>query len=91
MTFRVELFGVPRQRSGVDATTVMASEPSISLGDLLLELTRRFPELRLECIRDGKLQPACIANLRGERFLTDPAELVRCGDSLLLMSADVGG
>jgi hypothetical protein len=42
-------------------------------------------------LSDGRLALQCALSLDGERFLTDPAERLRPGDRLLLLSADAGG
>ena len=82
----VEFFGVPRERAGVSALEVHAD----TLGQLLDTLARRMPSLS-EIIEDDRLHPAFIANLNGDRFVTDPQTPLRAGDSGLILSADAGG
>jgi molybdopterin converting factor small subunit len=87
MTITVEFFGIPRQRAGVAATTVQAAQ----LGEVLTRLERRFPQLAETCLTEGRLRPGYVANLNGERFVTDPTTPLKPGDSLLILSADAGG
>lgn len=82
----VEFFGVPRQRAGVPELEVHAD----TLGQLLGQLTERMPSLS-EIIQDDRLHPAFVANLNGDRFVTDPGTPLRADDCVLILSADAGG
>jgi len=44
-----------------------------------------------ELIVTDRLHPACVANLNGDRFISDPATPLGEHDSLLILSADAGG
>lgn len=83
----VELFGIPRARAGVERTTSSGT----CLGDVLLDLSARFPQLAGECIVGRELRAGYTANLRGEKFITDPATKLAEGDTLLLLTLDAGG
>ncbi len=83
----VELFGIPRLRAGVSQSVADGS----TLGEILLDLSRRFPSLGKSCIEGCNLKAGYIANLRGERFVTDPETELNEGDIVLLMSLDAGG
>jgi len=83
----VELFGIPRARAGVASTSAEGD----SLGEVLADLSVRFPELAATCIDGPTLRPGFTANLDGQRFLTDPETCLADGDRLLLMSLDAGG
>ncbi|MEQ1825727.1 MAG: hypothetical protein ABL921_07260 [Pirellula sp.] len=87
MQVNVELFGIPRSRAGVSQTVADGS----TLGEVFLDLARRFPELGQACMEGRNLKAGYIANLRGERFVTDPAMRLRPGDAILLLSLDAGG
>jgi molybdopterin converting factor small subunit len=87
MAVNVELFGIPRARAGVAATTAEGD----CLGDALADLAARFPELAATCIDGRALRPGYTANLDGERFITDPATRLVDGDRLMLLSLDAGG
>lgn len=87
MSIRVELFGIPRLRAGVAATTVDGAR----LGDILVELARRFPQLAHTCIDHDQLQSGYLASINGARFITDPATAIGPDDALLILSADAGG
>jgi len=82
----VEFFGVPRERAGVPELEVHAD----TLGQLLGMLADRLPSLS-EIIEDDRLHPAFVANLNGDRFVTDPGTPLRADDSVLILSADAGG
>ena len=87
MTVRIELFGIPRERAGVAETTAEGAR----LGEVLVDLARRFPRLADACFRHQRLQTGYVANLNGERFVTDPSTPLKPGDALLILSADAGG
>jgi molybdopterin converting factor small subunit len=83
---RVELLGVPRERAGVAELELQAD----TLGQLLVALAVRFPSLADLIIAD-RLQPSPVANLNGNRFVSDPRTQLKEGDSVLILSADAGG
>jgi len=87
MLIQVELFGIPRARAGVARTTASGD----CLGEVLVDLAARFPNLAETCIEDRCLRPGYTANLRGEQFITDPATALCEGDTLLLLTLDAGG
>jgi len=82
----VEFLGVPRQRAGFAGLDVQAD----TLGQLLTTLAVRIPSLR-ELIVMDRLHPACVANLNGDRFVSDPATPLGETDNVLILSADAGG
>ena len=83
---RVELLGVPRERAGVAEVELRAD----TLGQLLVALAVRFPSLG-ELIIADRLRPSVVANLNGDQFVSDPNTQLSEGDSVLILSADVGG
>lgn len=87
MSIRVELFGVPRQRAGTAETTASGAR----LGEVLTDLALRFPRLAETCFEGHHLRAGFVANLNGDRFVTDPATRVSPGDAILILSADAGG
>ena len=87
MQVTIELFGIPRARAGVSQTLADGS----TLGEVFLDLAQRFPALEDECIQGGFLKLGYTANLRGEKFVTDPTTQLKEGDSILLLSIDAGG
>jgi molybdopterin converting factor small subunit len=82
----VEFLGVPRQRAGVSEIEVQAD----TLGQLLGLLSARIPSFS-ELITVDRLHSALVANLNGERFISDPQTPLRQNDSVLILSADAGG
>ncbi len=87
MPVTVELFGIPRARAGVAATTAVGR----CLGDVFVDLAERFPGLAESCIEGRALRPGYTANLGGERFVTSSETLLNDGDTVLLLSLDAGG
>lgn len=91
MTIRVELYGLARRRAQAAECLLEAPAEGMRLGDALRGLALRFPELGAEFIDDESLSPVLAANLDGRRFVRDPDEVLRDGQSLLILSADGGG
>ena len=87
MSVRVELYGIPRERAGTACTSAAGAR----LGEVLADLATRFPRLAETCIAGARLQPGYVANLNGQRFVTDPGTIIQAGDALLILSADAGG
>lgn len=87
---RVEFYGIPRSRAGVSNTTV-ACRGDARLRDVLATLAARFPGLAADCLNGSCLRAGYVANLGGERFVTDPSTPLQPGDCLLIMSAEAGG
>lgn len=83
---QVEFFGVPRQRAGISALDV----PAGTLGQLLGSLAEQIPSLR-ELIAVDRLRPGFVANLNGDRFISEPQTPLRDHDCVLILSADAGG
>ena len=83
---QIEFFGVPRERAGVPELELHAD----TLGQLLAMLAERLPSLSA-IIHDNRLHPAFVANLNGDRFVTDPDTPLRRDDCVLFLSADAGG
>jgi molybdopterin converting factor small subunit len=83
---RVELLGIPRERAGVAEVELHAE----TLGQLMSTLARRFPPLA-ELIASDRLRPSIVANLNGDRFVSDPDTPLGQHDCVLILSADAGG
>jgi sulfur-carrier protein len=86
MPMRVEFFGIPRQRVGLAHIELQAA----SLGQLLEGLATQFATLA-DVINVNRLHPAFVANLNGQRFVSDPETPLAEGDCVLILSADAGG
>ena len=91
MAIRVEFFGLARQRAGISQLDLELPAGNTPLADVLRAIAREAPQLAGEWIVNGKLHSALAANLGGQQFVSDPATLVRDGQSLLILSADAGG
>ena len=87
VSVKVELFGIPRARAGVAQTVAVGHD----LGDVLSDLSARFPDLAASCIDGRHLKPGFTVNLSGNRFVTEPETLLHDGDSVLILSLDAGG
>ena len=82
----VEFLGLPRQRAGISELEVHAD----TLGQLFSMLAAQIPSLG-ELIVVDRLRPAFIANLNGDRFVSDPWTPLGEDDCVLILSADAGG
>ena len=82
----VEFFGVPRERAGMAGLEVRAD----TLGQLLGTLAAQIPSLG-KLIGASRLHPAFVANLNGDRFVSDPGTPLGEDDCVLILSADAGG
>jgi molybdopterin converting factor small subunit len=82
----VEFLGVPRQRAGISELEVQAD----TLGQLLGTLAAQIPSLG-ELIALDRLHSSFVANLNGDRFVSDPGTPLGQDDCVLILSADAGG
>jgi molybdopterin converting factor small subunit len=82
----VEFFGVPRERAGMSRLEVQAD----TLGQLLGTLAARIPSFAI-LIGVNRLHPSFVANLNGDRFVSDPGTPLSENDCVLILSADAGG
>ena len=87
MAVRVEFFGLVRKHAGVECVEIEAD----SLGTALMQLAADLPGLSNACIDGDRLRGGFIANINGNAFVTDPSTAIEPGDSLLILSADMGG
>jgi molybdopterin converting factor small subunit len=83
---RVEFLGLPRERAGVAEVELRAD----TLGQLLDALVARFPSFG-ELVDADALRPSFVANLNGDRFVSDPRTALLDSDCVLILSADAGG
>jgi molybdopterin converting factor small subunit len=91
MSVTVEFFGVPRQRAGTARAVIELDANSARLGDVLLALASKFPELSATCFDGDRLRAGYVANVDGERFILDAETPLGGSESLLILSADAGG
>jgi molybdopterin converting factor small subunit len=87
MPVRIEFFGIARERAGVSDIHIEAG----SLGDALAQAGMRLPAFAETCLSGGALAAGYVANVNGDRFVTDPDVALRPGDSVLILHADSGG
>lgn len=86
---RVEFFGIPRERAGVAALEVEVGRTT--LAEVLAEVARLRPEFGQRCLDNGCLARGLTANINGRYFTSNVETELTDGDSLLILSADVGG
>jgi molybdopterin converting factor small subunit len=87
---QVEFFGLPRERAGVSSIEI----PGSTLGQLLRNLALDVPSMGEFISASGhgvRLHPTFVANLNGDRFVSDPDTPLGDEDHLLILSADAGG
>lgn len=84
---RVEFFGLARTCSGVESVLLDVS----TLGDVIRELSVRFPDLAGMCFDGQSVRPEWLFSLNGRTFTRDLQARLADGDLLLLLSADAGG
>ncbi|MBM3941931.1 MAG: MoaD/ThiS family protein [SAR202 cluster bacterium] len=92
LLIRVELFGLPRLRSGQRMVELLLPA-EVSLRDVAPALGQACPALVAHTIREDLSGPAegYLFNLNGTRFLTGEQVNLRPGDALLLLSNQAGG
>jgi len=92
MPIRIEFYGIARARAGLSSADVPLSGGQATLADVLHFVGEAAPTFGgSELIVGGRLHPSLAANLDGQRFVSDPATLIRDGQCLLILSADAGG
>lgn len=92
MEIIVEFFGSVRIRSGVPRATLRLLDNDTRLRVLLDRVAEEFPRLKGFCIgEDGRLMAGFIVNLDGEKFSHDSTVRLKNGQTVMLLSADVGG
>lgn len=82
----IEFYGIPRRRAGQAELRVCAR----TVAEALAAVENTCPGLG-GLVTAGRLLPHYLLSLRGQRFVTDLEHPLRCGDRLLLLSADAGG
>ncbi|HXD75052.1 MAG TPA: MoaD/ThiS family protein [Vicinamibacterales bacterium] len=83
---RVEFLGIPRERAGVAELELDVN----TLGDLLVDLDRRFPAIG-GLVEAGRMRRTFLASLNGDAFVSDLRTRLSARDCVLILSADAGG
>jgi molybdopterin converting factor small subunit len=88
----VELLGPARLQAGCKQLRLDIAD-SLTVPELVHALGEMCPALAgpVLNVEGGMLVDGYILNRNGRDFLTDPAEIIRPGDRLLLMSGSAGG
>jgi len=87
MPIRVEFYGIARRRAGVACIDIEAK----TLGEAFERIAVARPGLAEVCTTDGCLKPGFLANINGQTFTSQAAQPLSDGDTVLVLSADVGG
>ncbi|MGE3317014.1 MAG: MoaD/ThiS family protein [Planctomycetaceae bacterium] len=87
MTVRVEFFGLARRTAGCAFLDVEAA----TLGDAIERIREELPQLASICFADRTLSAGYLANVNGKQFTRDPECPLKPGDSVLILSNDMGG
>lgn len=87
MSIRIEFYGIPKQRAGVDVIDVEAA----TLDEAFQQISEQLPQFADACLAGSRLQPSYLANINGEHFTTDLRTPLEPGDTVLILSADAGG
>lgn len=88
---QIEFYGIPRQRAGVAGMALAIAAGGIKLSEVLTNIGQEFPALANDCFDDNRLLPQYTACVNGDRFVSDPNELLQPGQALMILSADAGG
>lgn len=84
---QVEFFGVPRLKAGMAQIHVEAE----TIADVLRGLAIELPEFACSCLQEGALASEYLLCINGTQFTRDATLRLHPGDTVLILSADVGG
>jgi molybdopterin converting factor small subunit len=87
MPVTVEFYGIARRRAGIERLDVEAD----TLGEALDRVAEQLPAWADACLCQGELTRTFLASRNGQAFITERTESLSDGDSLLILSTDVGG
>ncbi len=87
MTIRIEFFGLARRNAGCAAIDVEAA----TLGEAIECVAEALPAVASACFTGRTLSSGYLANVNGKRFTRDPESPLNPGDSVLILSNDMGG
>jgi molybdopterin converting factor small subunit len=87
MTVRVEFFGLARRHAGCASIDVEAA----TLGEAIARVGEALPDVASTCFTGQSLSSGYLANVNGTEFTRDPESKLEPGDSLLILSTDMGG
>lgn len=87
MKVRFEFYGTARLRSGRDRFEARGA----TLGAALADLGRALPAVEGTIVENGGIGRHYRLSLNGRRFVSDPAERLQEGDTLIVMAAEAGG
>ena len=82
-----ELYGVARRHAGQERVPVTAG----TVGEALAALEKMCPALSGHVVVHGRLTPHYRLSLNGRSFVSRPENLLSEGDTLIVLSAAVGG
>ena len=91
MAIEVEFYGTVRRHAQIPRTVLATIDAQIRLGEAVAILAGRFPSLAEAVFQGNRLRAGYLASVDGERFVSEPTDVLRDGQTLVLMSSDAGG
>ncbi len=87
MTVRIEFFGMARHYAGIDSLEVDAE----TIQNALQSASQICPSFANACLTDDRLSDGYLMNHNGKQFTSSLETPLAPGDSLLILSSDMGG
>lgn len=87
MTVRVEFLGMPRRYAAQDSLEIEAA----TLGETLTTVAAKLPAVARHCIDGHIMRPGYLAAINCRVFTVDPSQRLVDGDTVQILSSDVGG
>ncbi len=87
MSVRVEFLGMPRRYADCDSVNVNAE----TLGETLMTVATQLPKVAEHCIDGHQMRPGYLAAINCRVFTVDPTQRLADGDTVQILSSDVGG
>jgi len=87
VTVRVEFLGMPRRYAQQDSLDVEAA----TLGETLTTVAAELPVVAQHCIDGQLMRPGYLAAINCRVFTLNPAQKLTDGDTVQILSSDVGG
>ena len=87
MTVRIEFFGMARHYAGIESIDVDAK----TIQNALQSAGQICPSFANACLSDNRLSDGYLMNHNGQHFTSSMETPLEPGDSLLILSSDMGG
>lgn len=83
---RIEFLGMPRQYANCDSIEVAGT----TIDSVLVALATQLPQVAEKCLAGSRVRKGYLLGING-RFDFDCQDQLNSGDTIQLLSADVGG